>query len=74
MKIRFYKILKYVLLVVSCGFYNLPVAGFENPAHPRPLEEAIWEQEEFERKTNPGYMMADEEEKEQIEKNDLKYV
>lgn len=34
-----YQVLKYLLLVFSCGFYNLPVHGFENPAHPRSAEE-----------------------------------
>lgn len=44
---NFHKILKYTLLVVSCGFYCLDVAdGHECPGHPKTPEEIIRESRE----------------------------
>lgn len=42
----FYHLLRFLLLIFSCGFYTLPVKGFENPAHPRDLKEIQEEEDE----------------------------
>lgn len=64
----FYKILKYTLLIVSCGFYTLHVAAYECPGHPRSAEEVEQEQREKQRKNDPTRELGNDEQKEQYDK------
>jgi hypothetical protein len=49
-KIMFYRVLRFVFLVLTCGFYTMHVAAYEIPIEPRTPEKM---QEESDR-NNPG--------------------
>ena len=50
-KIMFYRILRMMLLILTCGFYTLHVAAYEIPIEPKKPEEIKQESDE----NNPGY-------------------
>lgn len=64
MKNKMYRFLKVFLLIVSCGFYVLPVHGFECPGHPKSGDEILQEEKEAEKKrrqTDPKRHLGNEE-------------
>ncbi|KKM84042.1 hypothetical protein LCGC14_1303170 [marine sediment metagenome] len=63
---KFYKILRFILLIVSCGFYTLHVGAVECPGHPKGPSEIEEEQERERRKKDPTRELGDENQKKEI--------
>lgn len=67
-KQTFYLTLKYALLIVSCGFYTLPVSAWEAPGHPKSAEELQQEERQRERDQEPMRELEDENQREYNDK------
>jgi hypothetical protein len=66
--IKFYKVLKIALLIVTCGCYCLPVSAGEIPGHPKGPSEIQEEEKREKRENSPTKHMGDENQQEQYKK------
>lgn len=64
----FLKILKYSLLIVSGGFYCLPLAGGECPGHPKGPSEMQEENKEYQRNNDPARFLENEDQRQHGDK------
>jgi hypothetical protein len=66
--VKFYKFLKITFLIVTCGFYCLPVSAGEVPGHPKGPSEIQEEEKREKRENSPTKHLGDENQQEQYEK------
>lgn len=64
-----YKLLRFALLIFSCGFYALPIYSGECPGHPKGPSEMEEENRRYQRERDPRRELGDENQKEQYDNN-----
>lgn len=62
------------MLVVSCGFYALPVAAYECPGHPKGPSEIAEEEKRENRSREPARELGNEQQKEEYDKGRLDWA
>jgi len=72
--VKFYKVLKITFLIVTCGFYCLPVAAGEVPGHPKSAEEIQNEEEDSRRERSPTKHLGDEEQQERYKNKEIDWA
>lgn len=66
--VKFYKVLKIAFLIVTCGFYCLPVSAGEVPGHPKGHSEIQEEEKREKRENSPTKHLGDENQQEETKK------